>query len=226
MDPNQLPQPGHPAAPAPQASQSDGGQFNPGQYDFITNPQKPPKKGLMSGGTSKKQRILLVIVGLVSLLILFMLTISLLSRSNKASIAQLTTVMQQQVEIIRVSDIGTSKAGSERAKAIANKTHLTIATQQRELQSTVKARKIEIPYKELSKGKNPKTDQTLNTAAQNGRFDDAFIQTIRTSLEEYQKSLKSAHSASNSKSIKDKLNTDYKQVTLLLEDITNNAPSN
>lgn len=220
MDPNQLPPPAPAPAPtpAPQAPQTNG-QFNPGQYDFITDPQKAPKKKLLSSGSSKGQRIAIFAIGIILLFILLMLFFSFLTGSSKPNTDQLTKVMQQQVEIARVSQLGIQTASSDSAKSTAAKTQIVIDSQYTALSAAVKQRKIKISTKQLGAGKNSKTDQTLKTAQSNGRYDDAFVQQTRTSLEEYQKTLKTAYAGSKSKGIKDLLNQDYSDVGVLLEEI-------
>lgn len=209
MDPSQ------PTPPQP------GGQFNPGQYDFITNPVPQPKKTLLpTTGSSKLQRILIVTVIVVFLLILISVGYSILTGGSKSNTEQLTTVLQQQTEMVRVTELATSKLGGEPAQSINAKTHSTMISQSSQLKSAIASRKIKVSTKSITAGKNAKTDQDLAAAAKNGRYDEAFVQTIRNSLEEYKKSLKSAYNGSDSTGIKEILNNDYSQVNLLLESIT------
>ncbi len=214
MDPNQQPAPS-----------GGNGQFNPAQYDFITNPTKPGKKSVIPSGhgSSKKQRIIVFAIGIALLFILLIVGFNLILGSGKPNAAQLTTVLQQQTEISRVSAIGINNAGGEKAKDIATQTQIVMDTQNIQLQKAMITKKIKINKKTLGGAKNPKTDASLTNAQQNGRFDDAFIQQTRTSLEDFQKTLQTAYNGSSSKSIKDQLNQDYAQVGLLLESIKNQS---
>ena len=220
MDPNQLPNPqnggGQPASPQP------SGSFNPNQYDFITDPAKAPKKTLLpsGSGSSKKQRIIIFSVGMVLLFILLIIGFNFATSGSRPNTAQLTAVLQQQQEIMRVSDTGSNKASGEEAKNIAATTKVVITSQNLELKNILAAKKIKVNSKLLDDAKNAETDATLKTAEQNGRYDDAFIQQTRTSLEEYRKTIKTAYNGSNSQAIKEELNEDYKQVNILLEEIT------
>lgn len=208
MDPN---------VPQPQPS----GQFNPGQYDFITNPAQPPKKSLIpTKGSSKKQRILLVVVGLLVFFIVAILLFSLLTSGSKSNVENMTAVLQQQTELSRVATKGKDKASTANAKSIAATTFIVIESQKTQLNNALAKQKIKINSKQLSAGKSTETDQTLAAAEKNGRFDDAFIQAIRTDLEDYQKTLKSAFNGTSSKSLRTTLDADYTQVNLILEDIT------
>jgi hypothetical protein len=222
MDPNQLPQPSQPVVPtpAPQAPQPSG-QFNPAQYDFITNPAQPPKKTLIpTHGSSKGQRILIVVTGFVLLFILLIVGYNLLTSSSRPNTGELTSVMQQQTEIARVSELGANKSGGEKAKSIAVSTKIIVMSQNKQLSNTLTAKKVKISPKVLDDTKDAKTDATLTAAEKNGRFDDAFIQQTRTSLEDYKKTLKIAYEGSNSQDIRDLLSADYAQVDTLLESIT------
>lgn len=226
MDSNQLPPaagqaPLPPIPPAPSTPNS-GGSFNPGQYDFITNPTKPTKKTLLpSAGSSKKQRILFAVIGFLILITVGVVFYSLLTGSSKSDYEQLVTVLQTQTEVLRIADYGANKAGGDSAKNIAAKTRSVVASHELQLQAAMTSRKMKkVTSKDLAKGHDIKTDQTLTSAQQNGRFDDAFIQTIRADLETYQKNLKAAYDSSSSKGIKELLNQDYQQTNLLLEDIT------
>lgn len=210
MDPYQSPQ-------QPQAS----GQFNPSQYDFITNPAKPPKKSIIPGsGSSKTQRIVLVVAGLVILFMLIFIFASFITSSGRSNTEQLTAVLQTQTEVSRVAEIGENKSSTENAKKLASTVNIVVESQKNQLNSLLAKQEIKINPKQLSAGRKTETDQTLTTAEKNGRFDDAFVQTMRAELEGYQKTLKAAYDGSPSKSIREALNADYQQVTLLLEDIT------
>jgi hypothetical protein len=216
MDSNQLPQP---------APQSDG-QFNPGQYDFITNPQKAPKKTLLpTNGSSKTQRVLIVVVGLIALFVLLIVFFSFITSRGKPNTDQLAKVLQQQSEISRVSQAGLTTSSSDQAKNLASKTQISMDSQFTSLNAALKTRKIKISAKQIRAGANAKTDQTLKTAQQNGRYDETFIQTTRTSLEEYQKTLQAAFNGSSSTGIKDLLNQDYNATAILIEDINTHNPS-
>lgn len=217
MDPNNLPQPYQPTPAPPQQTSVS---FNPGQYDFITSPQKPKKSLLPGTGSSKKQRIAIVSFGFIVLLIVFIVLYGLLTGGSKTNTAQLTKLLQQQTEIARVSDLGEQHAGESNAKNIATSTKMVMTSQSLQLQAALKAQKIKVSNKQILAGKNAQTDQELNTAIANGRFDDAFIQSVRTQLEDYRITLQTTFSGTDSKSLKEILNQDYKDVNLLLEQIT------
>ena len=72
---------------------------NGNPYEFIVNPNKPQKKGLLPTGYSKNQRILFVVVGLVIIVLCIMLISSLLGSGSKSNKDQLVGVIKQQREL-------------------------------------------------------------------------------------------------------------------------------
>lgn len=210
MDPYQAPQ-------QPQPS----GQFNPSQYDFITNPNKPPKKSILPGrGSSKTQRVIIVVAGFVILFMLIFIFASFVTSSGKPNTEQLTTVLQTQTEVSRVAEIGENKSSTENAKKLASTISIVVESQKTQLNSILASQEIKINPKQLNAGKKTETDQTLTTAEKNGRFDDAFVQAMRAELEGYQKTLKAAYDGSPSKSVRETLNADYQQINIIIEDIS------
>lgn len=212
MDPNNSPSP----APNPQAPPT--GQFDSSQFDFIMNPQKPQKKSLLPGGPKAK----MIIFGLViaTVVIILLAVILSLFRSGDSTTESLVKVAQQQNEIIRISEDGTKKAGSEKAKKLATMTHMTVTTDQNNMINYLSKQKRKVKSKELGLLANKKTDSELAAAASNGRYDEVFTQIIKEKLEEYQSSLKSAYDTvgPNGKEVTSK---SYDNVTLILQDNKN-----
>ncbi len=220
MNPNQQPVPQQ--FPAPQPS----GQFNPGQYDFITSPPPAPKKSLIpKADSSKKQRIIFVVLAVLGLILIFTILYAVLTSGSKTNTQQLVTVLQKQQEIVRVAAIGAQKAGDAPAKNFAFLAKLSVTTQEQGINSYLKKNRIKTD-KLINGGRNTKTDQQLATAQDNGRFDEAFIQVMRDSLTDYQKALKTADAAISSKTVKQLTTDDYNQVNDLLSSIGALAPSN
>src|SRR5579884_2289586 len=86
MPPDQMP-----SQPSPQ----------PQSYDFILNPQKPPRRPLFSGSASLPVRIAIVVGGLLILLIIFTIFKNLLA--GKPKLDSMVTVAQDQQEMIHLS---------------------------------------------------------------------------------------------------------------------------
>lgn len=228
MDPNQIPgqsiSPGQVPSSAPQQPLQNppqsSGPFNPAQYDFITNPPKAPKKSLLPGsGSSKLQRIIIVVVILFVLLVGVAVVTTLLGSGGKNNVASLTKVLQAQTEISRVSTIASTKANGDDAQAIAGKVDIVLMTHKSQVSALATKQKIKIAPAQIAAGKNAQTDAALATAEKNGRFDEAFIQSMRTSMQDYQTFLKAAYNNTGSKSMRELLDRQYKESAQLLEDI-------
>lgn len=231
IPPGQIPAPATPPASSPVAPQSNyapqplpnapaSGHFDPSKYEFITTPAAVPKKTLIpTTGSSKLQRIIFVVLGLFALITVLLVVFSLLGSSGKQNTAQLTTVGQQQTELIRVATLAEQKVASSPAKNLAANVKLSVTTQQSDYISALGRVSIKLDSKTLAQGANSKNDQELKTAESNGRYDEAFLKIMRTELDEYQKATQAAFNGTKSKSVKENLNTNYQQTTLLIESL-------
>ncbi len=170
------------------------------QYDFITNPGKPPKKPLLPSGNSMQTRIFIFLGGVVVLIILGVIVASLLSSGGNKQKETLTKAAQQQTELIRVSAIGIEKARDSSTRNLATTINLSLQSDQQKLLGHVK-----VSAKQLALGKNSQTDVSLTSAEQSNKFDEVFKQTMQTQLTAYQKSLKTAYDGSSSAKLKTSL---------------------
>jgi flagellar basal body-associated protein FliL len=193
--------------------QPDSPQSPTPQYDFIMNPGQPAKKPLIPGASSKQGRIIIVGVGIVIMILLASMVIGLLNKSGKGNTDALVTAAKQQQELIRIAEIGVTKARSQDAKNIAITTKLSLESQQSEMQSAIKAAGLN-PKKVLSSA-DSKTDEALTTAEQNNRFDEEFLKIMAASLTAYQKSVKAAYDGATGKKLKAALTTQYDSANTL-----------
>jgi hypothetical protein len=215
MDSSQQPQLIPPPQQFPAPSQPSG-QFNPQQYDFITNPKQPKKRrfSLLPSTTSR-----ILVTFLISAVILTVVIIGylLLTGGGRQNNSQMIGVIQKQTELARVAEIGNRKAGSQQAKNLAQSTAVVMTTQKQTFNALLKKNKIKVSTKEAAGGQDKKTDQQLSVAESNGRFDDAFMQVIRDGLSDYQKTLQAAFNGSGGKLTREVLDSDYQQAGMLLE---------
>lgn len=186
-------------------------------YDFIFNSPSPPQKGFgAAGGSGMKKRILIAGVGATVLVIFAIIATSFLGSAGKADNAALLSMVEQQHEIMRLADVGISKAKGPEAQNLAITTKLTLASSQKDIQSYATKRGVKIDQKLLSEKKNSKTDAALTAAEQSNRFDEAFIQVLESHLAKYQASLKKAHGEATDKKDKEKLAAAFKDTALLV----------
>ncbi len=189
MQPNQ-----YPPAPPPMHSPNNPG-LNP--YDFLLD--KPKKsKSFLPSGNSTKQRIIIVVVIIIIIFVAGSIILSLLGSSGKSASDDLLVVAQKQTEIIRVTNIGYTKARDKSTKNLALTAELSILSDQAPLLVAMKKSGIDVSKSQLVLGKNTSTDAKLTLADQDNNFDDVFNQTLIGSLGSYQTAVKKAYDETNS----------------------------
>jgi hypothetical protein len=185
-------------------------------YNFILNPAKPAKKGFFSGGGDKKQNLLIKLaVGGVSLLIVIIL-ISVIFGGSSMSTDKLTSLAQQQTELIRVAALGEKQAVSADTKNLASTTRLSLTSAGQETVALVAKEGKKLSAKQLAATQNADTDTLLNQALQTNQFDTTFEQTLRKDLQAYQNNIKTTFDGSKSQSEKALLQKLYAQTQTLL----------
>ncbi len=207
-----------PSAPPPVTPQPTGAG-NP--YSFLFEESKKSKKSLIPSGNSIKQRILIVLVGVLVLLTVVMLVLSVLNRSSATAKADLERAARQQAEIIRIATIGASKAKDAKTKNLALTTSLSLSSAQAGLLKAVQQNGGKLTTKQLAGAKNATTDALLTNAEKSNTFDSVFSQELKTELTTYKDSLKKAYDSSNSEKIKNTLSAYYDQANVLLNSSSN-----
>lgn len=202
------------APPAPPPLQPAGPGNSP--YGFITESPQPGKKGFGAGG-SKMQRIIVVGAIAAILLVVGLIFASVLGNAGSGAKADYQSLVEQQAEIIRVSEIGVEKARSSSAKNLAVTTKLSLTSSQSAINSIAKSGGAKTDAKTLALGKDGDTDKALTTAEQTNRFDETFIQKLNQLLSEYQKTLKRLHDQTTKASSKTTLEEAYKNAGLLMQ---------
>lgn len=230
MDPNQLPQqPVQPPAPQPAPQPAQPAQQQPyqespapvssGQYDFINSPPVQKKKfSPFGGGGGMASKLKIVLIGLAVFTVVIIIFAMITGGGNGDKDA-LLAVARKQNQVLNVSQTGTEKAGGNQAQSIAYNTNLTITTDQKSILSALTAGGAEVKTKELAAGVSSKITQELTTAETNGRFDEVFINIVKSELESYQATLKTTFPNIKSKKSQQKLSEANDNVTLLLESI-------
>lgn len=135
------------------------------------------------------------------ILILGIIFMTILGSGSKARNAQLIEIGQRQSEIIRLSSMATEKSNSLDTKNYALTIKLSMTSSQNDLNKIITSGGIS--QKELSKkltqSKNAETDQILNEALKNNRFDETYKEVINNQLSNYQKQLNSVYTGSTKK---------------------------
>lgn len=227
---NGMPAGGQPVAPAqpqpaaPQPAQAGGyyppaathpvtnGQANP--YEFIFA-DKPVEKKSLLGGTSLVKRILVIVAGLAVLTIAAVIVTSLLSPKDTAS-SQLFAIAQEQQEIIRIAEVGSTKATGNDARNLALNTQLSLTTSQQATLAYIKQHKGKADEKLLGAKASSDTDKILTVAATNNTFDSTLIQTLHSQLVAYRTNVNTTHQKVSGENARALLAESYKAADLLI----------
>ncbi|MBA2278859.1 hypothetical protein H0V99_00235 [Candidatus Saccharibacteria bacterium] len=186
------------------------------QYDFITNPSKPPKKPfLLLGSGSMKSRLLLIGGIAVLLMVLFVVASTILTSGSKSAAGNLKSLVAQQQELIRVADMG-AKAADSNTRSIAITAKLSVQTQQTALKSHLEKNKIVLTKEELASKKDSEVDDALKTATSNNRYDDVFNEVLNSQLTNYAEALQNAYNAAANPTSKDLLSDSFSSTTAIL----------
>lgn len=201
MDSNQVPGsvPSAPQTPLP-----------PSQYDFITNPAKPPRRSLFSFGKGDKTGLLVIIGGLTLFLLLLMVGTMIFGGDTDREI--LLKVARKQSEVIAVADSGKDDLGTTQAQNFGLATKLSVTSEQQSILALVSKPKA----KDYKASVNAEVKNQLEVAQRNGRLDEAFIIALKKELTEYQKELKTANATVKGKKSKALLSQDFESVGILL----------
>lgn len=185
---------------------------NPNPYDFITNPNQPAPQSKLGG--SLKSRIILVVVGVIVLMILAMVISNLMSSADRKALANLKTVAAEQIEIIRVSELGVNDAIGSQAIGYAITVNMVVKTSQKEFDERLSAHKVKLTQLEKTSKLDKKTEELLASAASNNRYDEQLTEILDDLLQKHQKTLKAAYESSKSAETK-----------AVLSEVYNNAES-
>ena len=207
-------QPQTPPPAPPPVSPSPQGQQNP--YAFLYEDKKKKKKTILPRTDSTKQRIIFVGLGVVVLFIIVSVVVSLLNSASNQNVVDLQSVAKQQTEIIRVANIGASKAKDSKTSNFALTTSLSLASSQTNTLEALKKAGRKMSPKDLNAGKNTDTDSLLTKAEQANSFDETFIEEITKELRTYQTTVKKALASSSSENTEQNLQKAYAQVDSLL----------
>lgn len=192
---------------------------NQNPYDFIMSSGQPPQKGRspIKAGGGQLQRIIFVVAGALFLIIIVIVAFSVLSGGGKASVTSLKSLAADQTELIRVADLGVTKAKSTNARQLAATTSLSLKTMHQRTVKLLSQKGEEITPQEKNSKKDTKTDTALTAAEQNNRYDETLITYLTNALTNYQTALKTAYDTSSEANDRAVLSDSFSGTTLILE---------
>ena len=178
----------------------------PGGYDFLQTPT-PQKSGFLTGN-SKRKRMLIVGIGVLLLVIIASVMISVFQNANKPNTEQLLVVLQDQQEIIRIAEVGSSKAKGSDTLNYSTTVLQTVRSDQKSLLEAL-GKNFKVSSKVLAAKESKKTDEQLTAAEQTNRLDETVKEVLEKHMKTYRTNLRAAYDGSSSKKTKDVLQTAF-----------------
>ncbi len=188
-------------------------------YDFIVNPQQPPRRGPSFGGGSLLSRILIVGGGLILLIIVFSIIKGLLSGGGNQ--AAMLHVAQDQQEIKHLTTAALLVPSiSATNKNFAITANLVMTSQKSQLLKYLAIQHQKISLKQLDLKVSPTLDTQLATAAAASTYDSTFKDVMNSQLTDYLAALKLAYQQTKGTHGRQLLQDDYKSAVLLQQQLT------
>lgn len=184
-------------------------------YDFILNPEKPAKKGMLAGGDPFVSKILFILGGAAILMIVGALLVNMLF-GGKTNLETIVSIAQSEQEVVRLAAMGEDATTQTVLNAAIN-TQLIVKTHQQEWLTFLSRHGRKVESKELALKRNATTDKKLTTATQTSTFDTTYTTVMRSQLDAYAAALKSAYQGASDKQERLLLGQQYDEVQLLLK---------
>jgi hypothetical protein len=200
-------QPMYPPAPQPTPTPA-----NP--YDFIVNPPAQPKQTSLGGG-NKALRLLIGIGGIAVVLIVAAVVLTSVFAKGESP-ESLTSIVQQQQEIVRIATLGEQQSTSDTTKNLAYNIDLSVSTSQSQLVSYLAARGTKLDEKQLVLKQDAKTDTLLANAKATSTYDSALNKVLVAQLQAYLSDLQKAFDTTSSLELKKILKQNYQAGKTLL----------
>jgi len=187
-------------------------------YEFILNPQKPPKKKIGFGGNNFIFTLVIIIGGAILFMIILALILNAVG-GKTTSTADLITLTQTENELARVSQSAATTANQQTTKNLAVTIQYTMLTQQKRTLKVLASNGTTVDVKDLKLKQNAQTDQQLASAKTTSTFDLVYSQLIQDQLQDYANEVKTIHNKSASKTEKELTSDFYEQTQLLISQI-------
>ncbi|MDB5166110.1 MAG: hypothetical protein JWM37_182 [Candidatus Saccharibacteria bacterium] len=239
--PGQQPQPGYPVQPGnqpvpygavpplntpgpqPLPTYPAPNNADPSAYEFIVNPSHTSAKKIPLSGIPKP--LILVIIILVVLTLGFAAFAAIRGSGNK-NVAEYFSIVQQQAEIQRLSQIAwTQQTVSSDTKADALTTRMTVSTDSAQLTAFLAEGGVKFDEKKIALGQDVLANKTLDAAITTGTFDSAFNKILIEKLTKYQQSLQTTYQNISSQTGKQILSASYDHTTLLIKQAKQDSPA-
>lgn len=201
----------------PLSGGQNNGHTGHNPYEFIVNPNTPPKKASTFGGTGDKflLKIGLLVGGLIVVMIVLAVGISLFA--PKGTTTGITAIAQRQQEIIRLSTAVAGQAQSVDIVNFASTAAAATTTSQLKVLGNLSSHGTKLGAKELGVDQDSQTDTQLTNAQAAGTYDTTAIQVLTANLQTYESLLQDNYKLAHSADTRQVLQDCFTAATKLLE---------
>lgn len=165
-----------------------------------------------------------LVVGLVVIIIIAVVVVISLFSSKGSNVVNMTSVAQDQAELIRVATEATQDQSTDikqsTTRYFADNCLLAISSEQHQLVSFLSSNGVKLSNAKLALKSNSHTDAALQAAAASSTYDPAFLTAMQGDMNTYISDIKVAFAASKNTQEKVLLQTDYKDASLLQTQLT------
>lgn len=188
-------------------------------YEFMFEPQKPPRRKLLNIGGNNFVLTIGVLVGGAILLMLIIVLILNIVTGGGGNTSDLISLTETQHEFARVTGNADQTATSQTTKNLAITIDLTMNTQEEGTLALLKKQGVNVSTKELSLKQNASTDQQLANAEATSTYDQVFDQLMQQQLSSYAGALKQLYNKTRSASVRSLTSNYYSQTEKILSQI-------
>jgi hypothetical protein len=191
----------------------------PNNYNFILETQKKPSRFSMMSPNSTKGR-LIVAGGVVGLIIFLYVVLNAIFGGTPSTLTEMSKLPAIEAEIVRMSSNASLKARSAPASNLAATAAHVLETDRQNIVKYLQSQNIKLTELQARGAKNASNDKLLESAALNNKYDEEYLNYMKTALATYQAELKQQYQSASGENAKKVLNTAYGNAFLLLQELT------
>ena len=134
---------------------------------------------------------------------------------GKENVVSLTDAVNKQAEIIKITELASTKSISSTTKNLAATTKLILTTDQAVLLGILKTNGVALTAEELASKTNKSTTTLLANAEHSGTFEKVLLDELASRLDGYKTDIKKAYDSMKDEKSKNLLKEIYAQVEIL-----------
>jgi len=191
----------------------DPEQQNP--YSFITDKPAATKASFLNTG-DEKRRIIIVAVGALILIIIAIIVFGLVSGSGKKDVDLVYQAAAAQQDLIALTDLGITTVRNGQLLNQSSTANIVITSQSKDTAAYLA--KIGVgksSAKAIGLLRDSSFKKVLDTAKNNGNYDDSYTAIYANRVDLYRSKLNAAYGKTNSKSLKTMFSNFYTQLNAL-----------